>query len=59
MYKIVVMWAHGGYEIVDEFDTEEEARTMAAEYRMCYGAAAVSVGVTEVRTAERVGEPRP
>ena len=45
MFKIVAFWAHGGHEVVDECETEEEARTLASEYRLAYGAAATRIEI--------------
>lgn len=37
MYKIYGKYPGEPKEIIDEFDTKEEARAMLTEYRMAYG----------------------
>ena len=59
MFKIVAFWAHRGavaHEVVDECETETEARTLASEYRLAYGAAVKRIEVIEVVLAHPVEE---
>jgi hypothetical protein len=52
MFEIVAFWKFGDHEVVDECKTEAEARTLASEYRLAYGAAATRIEITEIRTTQ-------